>query len=130
MRQSAVAVLVFIQTRNYSSCYNLIQIIISWTLKPNFTQRNQILVLDFPFANNHRRRRRLYATRSLRAVGTGGGKGGDPDFGRSFSPIPTRGGRLCPPHNTTRPPHGFSDLPTVLSLQRKKAQTLNEASRF
>jgi hypothetical protein len=37
-----------------------------------------------------------------------------PDFGRSVNPIPTKGGRLCPPNNTGTP--GFSDLPTALSV--------------
>ena len=35
-----------------------------------------------------------------------------PDFGRLVNPISTKGGRLCPPNNTSTP--GFSDLPTAL----------------
>ena len=37
-----------------------------------------------------------------------------PIFGRSVTPISTRGGRLCPPHYYMPPPPGFSDPRTVL----------------
>ena len=43
-----------------------------------------------------------------------GGAMAPPDFGKSVSPISTKGGRLCPPNNTGTP--GFSDLPTSLKM--------------
>ena len=38
--------------------------------------------------------------KQYRAVVSGGAEGtlAPPEFGRSVNPIPTRGGRLCPPH--------------------------------
>ena len=45
-----------------------------------------------------------------------GGAMAAPDFGRSSSPISTKGGRFCPPYNTGT--YGFSDLPTALNTTR------------
>ena len=41
-----------------------------------------------------------YAYNSVRAVVSGGAGGtlAPPEFGSSVNPIPTKGGRLCPPH--------------------------------
>ena len=50
-----------------------------------------------------------------RAVVSGGAGGAlaPPEFGSSVNPIPTRGGRLCPPHYCTP---GFENLTTELDL--------------
>ena len=49
-----------------------------------------------------------------------------PDFGRSVSPISTKGGKLCPPNNTGIP--RFSGLPTDLECQYKNVTEAPEAT--
>jgi len=57
-------------------------------------------VLDSPKKKKKKRKRFDFIYHSSRAVVSGGAGGtlAPPEFGSSINPIPTRGGRLCPPH--------------------------------